>query len=104
VTEKNRSDKFSCRIDGTLEPWLDNFADSVLKLYPLPASTPVGPTPKNLPPPRVILTTQDAKIDSSLSLLQGFLCATVKTNQRITAKDWYQDVRHIEFELDKDIE
>jgi len=28
---------------------------------------------------------------------------TIKVNQRITAPDWYQDVRHLEFGFEDDI-
>ena len=30
--------------------------------------------------------------------------ATLKMSRRITSSDWYQDVRHMEFELDSDVE
>lgn len=30
--------------------------------------------------------------------------ATLKSNTRITASDWFQDVRHLEFTFDEDIQ
>lgn len=90
------------RIDGALEPWLDTLSNTILRLYALPDPTPAASTSK-LPPPRVVLKRHDGDMNSTPSPPQASLSATVKRNERITEKDWYQDVRHIEFQLGQDV-
>lgn len=61
-----------------------------------------------LPPPRVAITDADknAQITRKDPLVadREYHSATVVVNRRLTAEDWYQDVRHFEFELAEDVE
>ncbi|KXN90414.1 NADPH-dependent diflavin oxidoreductase 1 [Leucoagaricus sp. SymC.cos] len=90
-------------IDGALEPWLEVLAETILEKYALPDSTPIASTSK-VPPPRVILQPSDAEADQIPSSSPGSLSAKVIKNQRITAEDWNQDVRHVEFQFDQDVD
>jgi hypothetical protein len=61
-----------------------------------------------LPPPRVSMhestTAMLEKCTDPLEDDKFFHTATVKSNGRITADGWYQDVRHLEFEFLDDIQ
>ncbi|KAJ3836795.1 hypothetical protein F5878DRAFT_687878 [Lentinula raphanica] len=65
-------------IDEALEPWLRTLSNTLHKIIPLPPGTDIIPFDQ--------------------------FWATVKCNMRITASDWYQDVRDIELDLDDSIE
>ena len=61
------------------------------------------------PPPRVLLKDMAQSIwDSSYSDSEKMETSShrtvVKVNDRITAQDWFQDVRHIELDFKDDIE
>jgi sulfite reductase alpha subunit-like flavoprotein len=103
-----RDDAENCvSIDGVLDPWIGSLVDTLLRLYPLPAGLEVV-SPGSLPPSRV--TIQDAStkelenVRDPLEADQTCHQAVVKCNQRITADDWFQDVRHIEFEFQDNIQ
>jgi sulfite reductase alpha subunit-like flavoprotein len=60
------------------------------------------------PPPRVLLkdmahTTWDSSYSDSEKTEVTSHKAVVKVNDRITAQDWFQDVRHIELDFGDDI-
>ena len=60
------------------------------------------------PPPRVLLKNMAQSIwDSSYSDTaktgNNSYKAVVKVNDRLTAQDWFQDVRHIELDFEDDI-
>lgn len=65
-----------------------------------------------LPTARVFLrkctstTPDNAEVDPGSTLDTGatYREATVKLNRRITAEGWHQDVRHLEFVFDEEIE
>ncbi|TEB33682.1 riboflavin synthase domain-like protein [Coprinellus micaceus] len=82
--EANEQDQLG--IDEVLHPWTDTLLNTLLHLAPLP--TGVEPVSQTKPPSRVVLEETTAR---------------VKANERITASDWYQDVRHFEFEFQGDI-
>ncbi|KAJ7678562.1 hypothetical protein B0H17DRAFT_1161341 [Mycena rosella] len=65
-------------LDGALEPWMGKVLDALLRSYPLPDHLEIIPA---------------ATVPS----------ARVSCNTRITAEDWYQDVRHLEFDFDEEI-
>lgn len=91
------------RFDGTFEPWLVKLSERLLELYPLPTGVTI--TPETIPNPRVQVAEGGIPQASKPSLVpQGYLLATVVRNKRITAQDWYQDVRHLELTFDDDIE
>lgn len=88
-----------------LHPWTDTLLNTLLHLAPLP--TGVEPVSQTKPPSRVVLeeTTVDKlkNVVDPLSKDPRYYQARVKANERITASDWYQDVRHFEFEYQGDI-
>ncbi|PCH42882.1 riboflavin synthase domain-like protein [Wolfiporia cocos MD-104 SS10] len=94
------------RIDGAFQPWLKNLSDAILQLYPLPLGVTVLPE-DSLPPPRVSVTDTTMrphmKCEESMSKDNGYFTATVECNRRITAADWYQDVRHFELDFEDEI-
>lgn len=92
-----------CRIDGAFEPWLTKLSDTISDLYPLPNDIAVIPTPQ-IPESRVILKSSDSTGGSKLPSSPGSLSATIISNRRMTAKGWNQDVRHIQIQLEKDVE
>ncbi|KAF5353416.1 hypothetical protein D9756_007882 [Leucocoprinus leucothites] len=92
-------------IDGALEPWIDTLSDAILGLYPLAESTPVASTSKT-PLPRVTLKPregEEGEINLAPSYPPSSVSANLIKNDRITAKDWSQDVRHIEFQFEQDV-
>ena len=90
------------RIDGALQPWTDGVVDTLLEMFPLPAGVEMIPATV-MPPPRVSLKlVPQANVDDTQDPLKidlQYHKGTVKKNQRITAGDWYQDVRHLEIEF-----
>ncbi|TFK69170.1 riboflavin synthase domain-like protein [Pluteus cervinus] len=96
-------------IDGALQSWMEKLIATLLQLNPLPAGTSIIPNEK-IPPPRISLqkttpgeaTTSDTRVDP-LSQDDSYFLATLTKNERITAADWYQHVRHLEFDFDEDI-
>lgn len=95
------------RVDGALDLWLTRLLEALLKLCPLSPGMEVIPA-DDLPPSRVLLGDASEyifkKCDDPLETAHNYHTATVKCNRRITAKDWYQDVRHFEFEFVDDIQ
>lgn len=97
----------SYRIDGALDPWISGLLEALLKLYHLPGGKEVI-SAETIPPSRVMLCdvpndTFKEFIDP-LEMDNKYHTATVKCNRRITAEDWYQDVRHFEFDISDDIQ
>jgi len=97
----------SPRIDGALQPWTEGLLETLLEMFPLPSGVEL--TPANvIPPPRVVLepasqATHDTSQDPLKVDLQ-YHRGVVKTNERITAADWYQDVRRLEFEFEDNVQ
>ena len=94
------------RIEGTLQPWTEGLLNTLLKLAPLPAGLQSASDAK--PPPRVLLTpTTKDKLGQSTDPMDAdsrYRTAFVLKNERITASDWYQDVRHFEFNFKDDVQ
>ncbi|KAJ7600784.1 riboflavin synthase domain-like protein [Mycena floridula] len=88
-------------IDGALQVWWETLQKSLLQLFPLPAGTTI-PSSQAAPSPRTKLIEASA-LPSSSTLAAEHSVATVSCNRRITADDWYQDVRHFEFEFEYEI-
>ncbi|KDQ52353.1 hypothetical protein JAAARDRAFT_184230 [Jaapia argillacea MUCL 33604] len=93
-------------IDGALLPWISKLIDALLTIYPLPPGLEID-RPDVLPPARVSLTVVPAsalhEASDPLQLDDGYHTATLTSNFRITAEDWWQDVRHFEFDFEDDI-
>ncbi|CAH0491784.1 unnamed protein product [Peronospora farinosa] len=106
---------------GALNPWLEKLWAAVLQLYPLPEGQIVDDSPKPIEP-RYSVTihgTRETEVDvakgltprtdessfyapprTSVGREKGIYWARVVENKRITAEDWEQDVRHLEFDID----
>ncbi|KAH9921665.1 riboflavin synthase domain-like protein [Fomitopsis serialis] len=99
-------DQHHLGIDGAFEPWLHKLSEAILELYPLPPSVKVQ-SADGLPPARVSITDAGAQTltacPNPLDDDPQHYTATVSCNRRITAEDWYQDVRHFELNFDQDI-
>ncbi|KZV65277.1 riboflavin synthase domain-like protein [Peniophora sp. CONT] len=93
--------------DAALDPWINQLTERLVELYPPSASGPLEPFPQ-LWPARVTLaaTTAEAMAQTRDPILDtpGYWIFTLETNTRITATDWYQDVRHFEFSTDGDLD
>ena len=76
-------------------------------MFPLPSKLdPISVD--NCPPPRILLknmaqSISDSSYSDSEKMETGSHKAIVKMNDRITAQDWFQDVRHIELDFEDDI-
>ncbi|TFK27310.1 riboflavin synthase domain-like protein [Coprinopsis marcescibilis] len=96
-------------VDGALVPWTERLLQTLLELAPLPQPIQLEAR-QEMPPPRVSLhdsnVTQDdlRKANDPLEADKRYYAATVQANRRITAADWYQDVRHFEFKFEDDIQ
>lgn len=102
------SGSFLRSIDGGLLPWIDTLLEALLRYSPLTSGHPVLPQP-SIPPPRVKLipadgVNGDSEAADRLRQEKNYHHATVKRNERITASDWYQDVRHLELVFDGDVQ
>ncbi|ETI56678.1 hypothetical protein F441_00843 [Phytophthora nicotianae CJ01A1] len=105
---------------GALNPWMEKLWAAVLQLYPLPEGVTVDDSPKPIEPRYSVIVhdagaqeVQQAKLltpgmDSSsfyappsttVGREKGIYLAPVVVNKRITAEDWEQDVRHVEFDI-----
>ncbi|KIY44336.1 riboflavin synthase domain-like protein [Fistulina hepatica ATCC 64428] len=85
-------------IDGSLEPWCQGLLPMLASVFiPIPVLQPLDLNP----PPRASLSTSSTSL--SHCYYRGSHTVILKNVQRITASDWYQDVRHFEFQLDEDI-
>ena len=86
---------------------MDELLGALLQLYPLPSGSTLV-SEDELPPARVSIE------ETTLEALKGchdpleddseFHIATVRVNKRITAEDWFQDVRHLQFDFNDDIQ
>ena len=94
-------------MDGALQPWTEGLLKILLKTFPLPPELDVISLDQ-IPPPRVSLkdvthSVWDSSSSDSPKTETTSHKAVVKVNDRITAQDWFQDVRHIEFDFEDDI-
>ena len=102
-----RSDiQTSFRTDGAFDPWVSTLTDALLRLFPLPSH--LSPLPvEDLPTPTVILlsATSEELRDEPDPLIgdERYHTFELVRNERISADDWYQDVRHFEFRCQDDI-
>lgn len=82
--------------------------DAVQSIIPSHADATYGDV-NALPPPRIRVLSagssgKKTEVDKGcLESSANYHFATVKCNKRITATDWFQDVRHIEFETEDNI-
>ena len=92
-------------IEGALDPWIEQLIVKLLELYPCDDSfqelQKLGK-----PPPRVktVAVPAETECTDPLDVDKKYWDVTVKCNRRITAEDWFQDVRHFEFLSERDLE
>ncbi|KAL1692761.1 hypothetical protein GGG16DRAFT_50760 [Schizophyllum commune] len=92
-------DQHTMGIDGALEPWMTKLLDALLAMYPLPKGTSIA-APTSRPPPRVMLKPAEASdlpLPDPLAANPDYFNATLTVNRRLTAEDWWQDVRHFDY-------
>ncbi|KAJ3276752.1 NADPH-dependent diflavin oxidoreductase 1 [Terramyces sp. JEL0728] len=94
-----QGDSSYVNVDGALDPWLELFWESALKLFPMPAGLDVIPSTTLPHSTFEIEFIKDPEILHSDSLK-----AVVLKNERITTETHFQDVRHFEFKVPKDTE
>lgn len=97
---------FFDRLEGGLDPWIEKLFESLLALYPMPPEREILPADQ-LHQARIAVQVLEKDYETSESALHekdGTLWATLKRSRRITSPEWYQDVRHLEFETDFDVE
>lgn len=94
------------RIEEAFDPWIDKVFNELLKVFPLPGGRTLIPA-NRLKPPRVNVrelhpserkTAQITRDKERLERLSDYRWVTLTTNARITSPEWFQDVRHIEFD------
>lgn len=90
-------------LEGALNPWTVKLQEALLELFPLPPGVEVAP--EGIPEPRVsVLEGPASPSRVVIADEDDSYVATVSINTRITAKDWYQDVRHLELDFDEDLQ
>ncbi|KAF8441065.1 riboflavin synthase domain-like protein [Boletus edulis BED1] len=92
-------------VDGALDPWIEQLLERLLALYPCDVALKVLPTLGKYPP-RVETANVSAETACTdpLDADQKYWDVTVQCNRRITAEDWFQDVRHIELVSERDLD
>ncbi|KAJ2934640.1 hypothetical protein H1R20_g2466, partial [Candolleomyces eurysporus] len=92
-------------IEGTLEPWTAQFLKVLSQLAQQPEGYEVASSAT--PPPRVVLpaasSTDLKNAKDPMNNDPRYHRAKVSVNKRMTAQDWYQDVRHLEFDFEDDV-
>ncbi|KAI0776652.1 riboflavin synthase domain-like protein [Trametes elegans] len=94
-------------IDGALGPWMKQLAAVLAQVY---SSSDKGLDKEldSLPPARVSISdaAPGAQLTRKAPLVadREYHLAKVTCNKRLTAEDWYQDVRHFEFAFEDDIQ
>lgn len=103
--------QLSLRVDGAFEPWKVELSNALCEVLSLPRERESGDSVEDhLPLPRVFIVDADVKgisaEESADDLLNDkqYHLATLCRMDRITAEGWFQDVRHIEFDFDEDIQ
>lgn len=92
--------------DGAFESWVSTLVHGLLKLFPLPPHLSLLPA-EELPTPHVtILPATREDLQNERDSLLGddrYHTFELTTNERITADDWYQEVRHLVFRCGDDL-
>ncbi|KAI0819807.1 riboflavin synthase domain-like protein, partial [Trametes gibbosa] len=100
-------DQHHLGVDGALGPWMKTLSSVLMQIYPLPEGVVQEPF-DGLPPARVSISAASAGAEQTrkdpLVMDREYHHATVMCNKRITAEDWYQDVRHFDFSLGDEIQ
>ncbi|KAG9311173.1 riboflavin synthase domain-like protein [Chiua virens] len=91
-------------VEGALDPWIEQLIGKLVDLYPHDG-LPEELSESRLPPPRVKTVNVPAETECTYPLAtdQRYWDVTVQCNRRITAEDWFQDVRHFEFVSEREL-
>ncbi|TDL14869.1 riboflavin synthase domain-like protein [Rickenella mellea] len=92
-------------IEGELDPWMRRVLSIIKEQQPSTISTLWDAA--SLPPPRISIQSETSKHKEDPDPLENksdHYLARIRCNERITAQDWFQDVRHIDFQFDQDIQ
>ncbi|CAK4741231.1 hypothetical protein LEN26_018235 [Aphanomyces euteiches] len=96
---------------GALNPWLDKLWTALLQLEPfvLPSGFVIDDNPKPTPPKyRVEVLNSDVSLPPlpnsfyappKTAITATIITAKMTKNERLTASDWNQDVRHVELDI-----
>ncbi|KAI9316606.1 hypothetical protein BX666DRAFT_2019230 [Dichotomocladium elegans] len=91
-------------LDGGLDPWLSAIWERIMEKYPLPDGVGVIPEEVLLEPTfRIEMISEQESVNmgvQSKPLADGEFSMHVKSNDRITAQDHFQDVRHLVLKCD----
>ncbi|KLO17390.1 riboflavin synthase domain-like protein [Schizopora paradoxa] len=94
-------EKDSRGIDGALDRWIPGIFEALDDVLP-PLEATQFASEIELPPPRIkVLEDTDRTSTEPSEEERGVYIATTVSNERMTAADWNQDVRLIEFTLDR---
>jgi sulfite reductase alpha subunit-like flavoprotein len=87
-------------------PWIETLFETLLKEYPIPESLNILPASQRPSPRARISMVKEGAVKDLLPLEPAtrYYASTLVGNRRITAADWSQDVRHLVFRFDDDIE
>lgn len=95
------------RIDTTLDKWLTGLWDCLLATFPIPEGLDIIPK-ETLPPPWLKIEPvphQNGHTNGHAHPQEEDLFfTTLLRNDRATSDDHFQDVRYIEFGVDRDLE
>lgn len=97
------------RLDGALDPWLQSLWEAIMAKYPLKDQEIIPEEVLLDPTFRLELLPEDASNEPEIKTLQAppplredEFNVVVKSNERITATDHFQDVRHLALECDSE--
>ncbi|CAK9086938.1 NADPH-dependent diflavin oxidoreductase 1 (NADPH-dependent FMN and FAD-containing oxidoreductase) [Durusdinium trenchii] len=103
-------------LEGDLDRWLPTMWEQVLALYPLPKGYVVDDSPRLFKPRNAKVAVEEGGVMDAAASIQArcallatqrplgcyeteLLTARVRKNERLTAPDWEQDVRHVELDV-----
>ncbi|CAI2170561.1 4830_t:CDS:10 [Funneliformis geosporum] len=91
-------------IDGGLDPWLEELWKVLMYMYPLPSSLDILPedflTKSFTPAPSFRIEFIDRKLDlDDENLSRHDMYSYLTKNERVTSHEHFQDVRHMEFNI-----
>ncbi|KAL1932088.1 hypothetical protein VTP01DRAFT_9144 [Rhizomucor pusillus] len=95
-TRGDGDDQHYLGLDGALDPWLKAVWSEIDQKYPLPEGVEVIPDDELLPPTfRIEFISSDQPVQTSNNSIHQGIDMVVESNDRITAQDHFQDVRHL---------
>ena len=99
---------FILRIDGALDEWMPKLFEA-LESNGLGTGVVDAASTEAIPPPRISIVNKNTPklrraVPEKFEPSPDYHPATLRRIERITSVDWSQDVRHIEFEFDENIE